>query len=407
MIIERPVTRIWLILLVLLGGALAAHAQTGSADRIVVVGDLHGDFAAYQDIVTAAHLANRQGRWTGGKTIFVQMGDIADRGPDSLKIIRALRQLEKQARRAGGRVIVLMGNHEAMNVIGDLRYVHPGEYAAFADSNSQARRERVYEANRKAVEAFYAAAEPPLDAAQARAKWMADYPIGKVEHRFAWSPKGEIGAWVAQLPAVVMLNGTLFVHGGISAEFAGHKLEDLNRMAAQAITQQTQPPAPLLEDPLGPLWYRGNIFRDEAEGKRLGLRIEGGVPLDIGPCEDPCILSGKDDKTGVTARGDPCVPGNQKPFCPVDRMPIEKELDLVLSSFGAKRLVVGHTPSMKGITSLANGRLIMTDTGISAHYKGPRSYLELQGDEVIAWSRRADGTADAAWEKSKLPRPGP
>lgn len=396
----RRVLRAWFILLALLGGALApqTQAQTGHPDRIVVVGDLHGDFEAYQDILTAAHLVNRQGRWTGGKATLVQMGDIADRGPDSLKIIRNLRQLEKQAQRAGGRVIVLVGNHEAMNVIGDLRYVHPGEYAAFADSNSPARRERVYEANRKVIEAFYGAAQPPLGAGQAKARWMADYPLGKIEHRIAWSPTGEIGSWVAKLPVVVLINGTLFAHGGLSAEFAVHKLADLNRMVATALAQATQPPAVLLEDPLGPLWYRGNIFRDPAEGKKLGITIEGGQTLAIGPCEEPCVLTGKADGGGVTPKGEPCVPGNQKPFCPVDRMPMAQELDLVLSTHGARRLVVGHTPSLKGIASLAGGRLIMADTGISAHYKGPRSFLELHGSETIGWNR----WAGSAWERSAL-----
>jgi hypothetical protein len=290
-----------------------------------------------------------------------------------------------------------------MNVVGDLRYVHPGEFRAFADRDSPARRERVYAANRASIEAFYAASTPALDAAQARAKWMADTPIGKIEHRMAWSPTGEIGAWVAQLPAVVLIDGTLFVHGGLSAEFSVHKLDELNRMVSRAVLQGAGSPSPLLEDPLGPLWYRGNIFRDEAQGKSLGLSVGGGVKLDIGTCEDPCVLSGEAGGTGRTPQGTPCVAGNQTAVCPAERMAMDKELDLVLKTYGARRMVVGHTPSVKGIASLAGGRLIMADTGISAAYKGPKSYLELQGDEAIAWQRQADGT----WERRALPRPGP
>lgn len=393
--------RFLLMALLLLGGGFAVQAQTGGG-RVVVVGDLHGDLEAYRDILAAAGLADRKGRWTGGGTTLVQMGDIADRGPESLKIIRDLRQLAKQAARAGGRVVVLIGNHEAMNVVGDLRYVHPGEFRAFADRDSPARRERVYAANRAAIEAFYAAATPALDAAQARAKWMADTPIGKIEHRMAWSPTGEIGAWVAQLPAVVLIDGTLFVHGGLSAEFSVHKLEELNRMVSKAVLQGAGSPSPLLEDPLGPLWYRGNIFRDEAQGKSLGLSVGGGVSLDIGACEDPCVLSGEPGGTGRTPQGTPCVAGNQTAVCPAERMAIDKELELVLKTYGARRMVVGHTPSVKGIASLAGGRLIMADTGISAAYKGPKSYLELQGGEAFAWQRQADGT----WERRALPGPG-
>ena len=54
-------------------------------------------------------------------------------------------------------MIVLVGNHEAMNMTGDLRYVHPGEYRAFTDRQSEARRDRIYEANRAAIEAAYRA----------------------------------------------------------------------------------------------------------------------------------------------------------------------------------------------------------------------------------------------------------
>ena len=95
-----------------------------------------------------AGLIDTDGHWAGGKTILVQLGDITDRGPDSLKIIRSLQQLQKEAPRKGGKAIVVLGNHEAMNLLGDNRYTTPGEYAAFADAQSVARRDRVYEANR-------------------------------------------------------------------------------------------------------------------------------------------------------------------------------------------------------------------------------------------------------------------
>ena len=65
----------------------------------------------------------------GARTVLVQIGDVADRGPDSLKIIRQLMKLQREAAGRGGQVIALVGNHEAMNMTGDLRYVHPGEYA--------------------------------------------------------------------------------------------------------------------------------------------------------------------------------------------------------------------------------------------------------------------------------------
>lgn len=403
----RPLLGVLLGILALLAGALPLHAREQQADRIVVIGDLHGDYAAYREIVAAAGLSNREGRWTGGKATLIQMGDIADRGPDSLRIIRDLRELARRAERAGGRVIVLVGNHEAMNIIGDLRYVDPGEYAAFADRRSPQLREQVYAANRAAIETFYAAADPPLDAAQARETWLAEYPLGKIEHRLAWSPAGEIGAWVAQLPATVLLDGTLFVHGGLSSEFARYPAEELNRMVSAAITQANAATSPLLEDPLGPLWYRGNIFREEGEAAELGITTGGDAALQLGPCEAPCALPGGDGAPAALTTENLCPPSEGEPApdaarCPTPRLSIENELTRVLAAYGARRMIVGHTPSLDGIATRAGGRLILVDTGISAYYGGPRSYLELRGDRAVAWHKRQGG----AWESSAVSLPG-
>ena len=147
-----------------------------------------------------AGLINRRGRWAGGDTIFIQTGDVPDRGPDSLKIIRHLQKLQRQAQRKDGKVIAMIGNHEAMNVTGDLRYVHPGEYEAFTDRNSQRLRDKIYDANREMIEAAYLEQDPALPIEEIKAQWEAQTPIGMIEHRRAWLASGEIGDWVANKP---------------------------------------------------------------------------------------------------------------------------------------------------------------------------------------------------------------
>ncbi|MEO2183350.1 MAG: metallophosphoesterase, partial [bacterium] len=137
--------------LLLAVGFLSACTSTAKdlfkgVDRIVAVGDLHGDYDQYIKVLTMNGLVDEQLRWQGGKTHFVQLGDVVDRGPDSIRIIRHLMKLEKQARKKGGRVHVLIGNHEVMNIQGDLRYVHPGEYSALIAENSDAVRARYIEA---------------------------------------------------------------------------------------------------------------------------------------------------------------------------------------------------------------------------------------------------------------------
>src|SRR3954447_23075264 len=234
---------------------MAAPALTAApAQRIIAVGDLHGDFSAWQDIARGAGLIDARGHWAGGNTILVQMGDITDRAPDSLKIVRSLQQLQKEAPRKGGKAIVVLGNHEAMNLLGDNRYTTAGEYAAFADSKSAARRDRVYEANRAKLEAAARAADPKAAAEQVRAAWMAEHPLGWVEHTLAWGPSGELGKWATSNPAVVKIGGNLFVHGGISAEYSKLGIAEINKRVAAAMAAGDDAPNSVLSDPLGPLW---------------------------------------------------------------------------------------------------------------------------------------------------------
>lgn len=404
--IVHSAIKLLLSCLVLVFGISPLLAQDHGDHRVIVVGDLHGDYAAHRDIMAAAGLSDRAGHWTGGSATLVQMGDIVDRGPDSLAIIADLRELARRAQRQGGQVIVLVGNHEAMNAMGDLRYVDPGEYAAFVDSASQERRERVYEANRAVIEQFFSTAEPPLDAAQARAAWLADYPLGKVEHRLAWGPGGDLREWVVQLSAAVLVQDTLFVHGGLSAEYAGLSLAALNQIVQDGIRNAGERQhSPVLDDPLGPLWYRGNIFRDEQAAAALGLAVEGTGSLDQDLCESPCHPPAPGDVLAEIQQTGGCSDAADGPAtgedCEPRRPSIDEELDLVLAAFGARRMVVAHTPSLEGIVSRPDGRLIRADTGISSHYGGPHSYLEIHHGHTDAWERRSGGE----WQRNRLPEP--
>ena len=342
LIAALPRRLIRLFALSLAAGLALAPVSAQRPQRIVAVGDLHGDYKAWQDIARAAGIIDARGRWAGGNLILVQLGDILDRGADSLKIVRNLQQLQREAPRRGGKVYVVLGNHEAMNLIGDDRYVTPGEYAAFADSQSAARRDRVYEANRASLEAAYRAQNPKITPEQVRATWLAEHPLGWVEHRLAWGPTGDLGKWAAQNPAMLKLGDTLFVHGGISAEYARQPMAAVNQRIATAMAAADDSPNSVLTDPLGPLWYRGLVMADpEAAAARAKL-----VP------PSPVVTA-------------------------------EQELSAVLSAYGGKRLVVGHTPNLKGIIISPDNRLARIDTGNSRYYGGTLSWLEIIGDRMI------------------------
>ena len=193
-------------------------------------------------------------------------------------------------------------------------------------------------ANRKQLELAAHAINPKALPSQVRDQWLAQTPLGWVEHRLAWGPSGEIGKWAARNPAILKLGDTLFAHGGISAEYARLPLETVNSRIAAAMAAGDDSSSSILTDPLGPLWYRGLITADpEARSAR------GATPA----------------------------------------LPPDEELLAVLDAYGAKRLVVGHTPSLKGIQISADARLARIDTGNSRYYGGPLSWLEIVGDRMI------------------------
>jgi len=305
--------------------------QWEGVERVVAIGDLHGDYENYLATLRAAGLIDRKDKWSGGTTHLVQTGDIPDRGPDTIRIIEHLEQLAKQAKRKGGYVHGLIGNHEAMNVYGDLRYVSAGEYEAFTNRNSEALRDRYLELFLKNLEELqpeqFATLPPDF-----REEWYAEHPLGWVEHRQAWDPnwnaKAKYGNWVLERPVAIRVDDLLFVHGGISGFYCGNSLQWITDQVHEDL-RNFDPAAPgILEDEWGPLWYRG--------------------------------LSG------------------------VEPVAVPESVQAVLEHHGAKHIVVGHTPTSGVIWPLYDGRVVMIDTGISKVYGGYVGYLERTPEGLFA-----------------------
>ena len=305
-----------------------------NVDRIVAVGDLHGDYDGYLATLQSAGLVNRRGRWIGGETHLVQTGDIPDRGADTQRIIEHMAKLASDARRRGGRVHHLLGNHEAMNVYGDLRYVTTGEYQAFVGSGSAALRDRYF----AAMMAALAASHPERHAAvpkNFREQWNREHPLGWVEHRMAWDPhlgaKGKPFLWVMQSQVAIQLNDLLFVHGGISNAYCGNSLASLTTMAREALRRGDPDERGMLEDERGPLWYRG--------------------------------LAG---------------------VAPATRT---ETVDAILRTHRARHIVIGHTTTKGIVWPRLDGRVVMIDTGIGAAYGGHIGWLEATNEGLFAGYR--------------------
>ncbi|MFZ5480066.1 MAG: metallophosphoesterase [Myxococcota bacterium] len=189
-------------------------ARLPAPDRLVAVGDLHGDPAATLAVLQLAGLVDDAGAWRGGDDWLVVTGDYTDRGPDSKGVMATLRRLQREAEAAGGKALILLGNHEVMNMTGDWRYVSEGDLAG------------------------YGGAEP---------------------RRAAFAPTGEDGAWLRSLDVVAQVGGTVFAHGGVDARWAEVGVRGINALAKAAVAGKG-PPEVLGSD--GPLWNRAYLLGD-------------------------------------------------------------------------------------------------------------------------------------------------
>ena len=127
---------------------IVMKAIWGPVPRIIVIGDLHGDWQALIRCLMVGRVINGSGQWTGGRTHVVQIGDILDRANRSptahrdenseFRMYHYLDQLDQQATRAGGKVHMVIGNHELMNVGGDFTYVSPQGLMAFGGPHGRA-----------------------------------------------------------------------------------------------------------------------------------------------------------------------------------------------------------------------------------------------------------------------------
>ena len=279
--------------------------------RLVAIGDVHGDFKQTMRALELGKVMDADGRWVGGTTVLVQVGDILDRGDNELAIMRKFASLAKQARKEGGDVLVVHGNHEIMNVLGDFRYATKGAYAECA---------RYAEAKRqKLVEKLGEENAPPLP--ETPEDVNPETYRGVLARRDLFLPGGEMALRMAKNPTVLQVGDTVFAHAGIDMRVVEYGFQALNDdVAAWMAGVKKTPPNMVLEEK-GVVWTR-----------------------DYGGAD-----------AGVTAEASAC-----------------RRLGEALDAVGAKRLVVGHTPQQGGVSSGCGGRLWRSDVGVSRGIYGAK-----------------------------------
>ncbi len=204
---------LWVVLgiMVILGGQLllqlslpyrvppGAALRYPAAERIVAIGDLHGDLAATRAALRLAGAIDEQGHWVGGRLVVVQIGDQIDRGDDDRLILDYLDELAEEAWRAGGALHILNGNHEVMNARLDLRYLSDGGAAAFSDF-----------------------VPDPADSL------VNALPPERQGRGAAFRPGAPYARMLAERNLCVVIGENVFVHAGILPEHLDYGLERMN-----------------------------------------------------------------------------------------------------------------------------------------------------------------------------------
>jgi len=257
------------------------------ADRIVAIGDIHGDEGALIACLRMSHCIDADSNWCGGTTNVVQIGDILDRGDEERGCMDLLFKLKKQAADEGGAVHVLMGNHEVMNVDWDFDYVGLGGFDGWES------REALHTPPTSILGGllstftsgmgFGGAAIPRILKDRAKA-----FTVGT----------GFAALTLSEMPLAIQIGDTLCVHGGLELEYIQKGLHRINEESAA--------------------WLRGEASR----------------PNWMGHDDNPIW------NRSFSAPADRAVtPSNAR------------KLEQVLHACGARRMIVGHTPQAGGVNS--------------------------------------------------------
>ena len=313
-----------------LAPALPAQSPLQVGQRLVVIGDVHGDYQALQQMLRLAGVVgdndNDHDEWKGGDTIVVQCGDMMDRGGQELACWALLCRLSHQAAAAGGAVSVLWGNHEVLNATGLFHYTTgPHEFERLLGKPLD-----LHTPMRHAWRRQFAGNQP--------VRWAACEPGGLLAQSL-----------LSQLSVALVVGRTLCVHAGLTVRHLGDvqdggNLATLNHEAREWITTvHHQHNFNTLSHKVPPdhVMALANA-RAQAAAKAL-----------------PACLGGR----GTEARSPVWLRDYSSPPGALDAA-VTDELHATLDRVAAQRIVMGHTPQSQ-INATAAGKAWRVDIAAS------------------------------------------
>jgi hypothetical protein len=313
--------------------------QGESGPRIVAIGDVHGAIEKFTAILRRAGLIDDQQRWTGGKTILVQTGDLSDRGAGMKAALDLIMALENQAKAAGGRVHAVLGNHEVMNMVGETRDGSPEIFASFG---------------------------------------------GEAATREAFGARGRYGKWLRSRATIADVDDNLFMHAGVDLTFSDASVNEINQRVRREIAEWDQGLKYLVDEKLVSASPK---FLEAVEAARKEQeRLLSSALRNEPEAQRTAALLAPLVNIGFSSLFAPNGPLWFRGFATWTDEEGNGKLSEILKKFKAKRFVTGHTPQADGrIKERFAGTLFLIDTGmLGAPFfpKGQPSALEITAAAV-------------------------
>lgn len=164
-------------------------------DKLIAISDIEGNFNAFQSFLINNGVIDENYNWTYEKGHLVLNGDFFDRGTNVPQVLWLIYMLEEKAVEKGGKVHFINGNHEIMNLTGNVSY-----------------------ANEKYIEV---------------AKQISNEQDWDRASRFLYSKNSEIGKWLRTKNVIERIGRYIFVHGGLNKKLIDQNIDlsEINRIS--------------------------------------------------------------------------------------------------------------------------------------------------------------------------------